>query len=186
MTKPILLKAGLLTAGLLAALSLAGCKKAGIDEKNASPEEVAKKVGASEVRPQPGRWEVAITMDAMDMPNLPEQARAAMRQSAKRTQTAASCLTPEQAAKPDARFFQQTAKGCTYDHFTMSGGKIDARMICKGEAHNQVMTMTGSYTPTSYDLKVAADGAMAPGQPMSMRMSMKARRVGECTGKEDG
>ena len=45
------------------------------------------------------------------------------------------CLTPEQAKRPQGKFFnEQAANNCRYDHFTMGGGKIDAAMRCNCEA----------------------------------------------------
>jgi hypothetical protein len=170
---------------LLAVLALGACKKDTVVAKNESAESVAKKIAASDLKPQPGRWESTTKLDKMDMPNMPPQAKAMMDKQMHVTQTFASCLTPEQVNQPNGAFFQKGAENCKYDHFVMAAGTIDARMTCRERGRSMTVTMQGSYTPTDYTMHVTTQGEMQPGMPMSMEMSVAARRVGECTGKEE-
>ena len=79
------------------------------------------------------------------------------------------------------------SNGCRYDHFTMSGGKIDAAMKCTGNGATRTMTMQGNYSPDHYHMAIASTGSGAgPAGGMSMKMEMDAKRTGACTGKEDG
>lgn len=176
--------AAFVTAATLAALSLSACKKEGVVAKDESVESVAKKVDASGIKPQPGRWESSVKIAKMDLPGLPPQAKDAMSKQMGQTQTFASCLTPEQANKPDAGFFQAGAKDCKYDTFTMAGGKIDAAMTCDRGGQKLKMTMAGTYSETSYDIQVKSEGEVQPGMPMSMEMSIASHRAGECNGTE--
>ena len=176
--------AALVTAATLAALSLSACKKEGVVAKDESVESVAKKVDESGIKPQPGRWESSVKIGKMDLPGLPPQAKEAMGKQMGATQTFASCLTPEQAAKPDAGFFQAGAKDCKYDSFVMAGGKIDAAMTCDRGGQTLKMTMAGTYSETSYDIEVKSQGEVQPGMPMSMEMSIASHRAGECNGTE--
>lgn len=170
---------------LVALLALAACDSGPkIDAKNATPEEVQKQVAQSDVRPRAGRWEQSVKFESLDMPNMPPEAKAEMAKAMATTHTGHTCLTPEQAAKPDASFFQQAAKNCTYDHFTMGGGRIDAKMTCTEGPQQQVSTMKGTYGPENYDMMVEMQMPMM-GQPMKTRLSLKMKRVGECTGKEE-
>jgi hypothetical protein len=170
---------------LVAVLALAACKKEGVVAKDESPASVAKKVAASDLKPQPGRWESTMKFEKLEMPGMPEQAREAIGRQMGVTQTFASCLTPEQAAKPDAGFFQKSASDCVYDRFVMAGGKLDAAMTCKRDGRKMTMTMNGSYGDTSYDITVNSEGEMQPGMPMSMAMSIASHRVGACNGSEE-
>jgi hypothetical protein len=174
-----------LSFALVAALAAAGCSKPAVEAENESVAEVAKKVDDSaQIRLSPGRWEATMKLESMEMPGMDDQARAAIENQAGMAQTFASCLTPEQAAAPSADFFRKAAEGCTYDHFTMTGGKVDAQMSClpgKGPAR---MTMQGTYAPEQYDMAIQTDGEMQPGMAMKMAMSVSARRTGPCTGKE--
>ena len=176
--------ATLVAATALAALSLSACKKEGVVAKDESVESVAKKVDESGIKPQPGRWESSVKIARMDIPGLPPQAKEAMGKQMGSTQTFATCLTPEQANKPDAGFFQAGAKDCKYDTFTMAGGKIDAAMICDRGGQKLKMTMAGTYSETSYDIQVKSEGEVQPGMPMLMEMGIASHRAGECNGTE--
>lgn len=175
----------LTTAAAVAALSLAACKKEAVVAKDESVESVAKKVEAANLKPAPGRWEASMKFEKMDIPNMPPQAKEAMNKQMNVSQTFASCLTPEEANKPNGSFFQKGAENCKYEHFVMADGKIDAAMVCK-ERNTQVkMTMAGSYSTDQYDMHVTSQGEMQPGMPMSVSMSISARRTGACNGTEN-
>lgn len=170
---------------LAAAVSLAACQ--GGDEvvaKDESVESVAKKVAASDIKPRPGRWESNVKIDGMDIPGMPPEAKAAMNKQMSAAQTFATCLTPEEAEKPDGGFFQAGAQDCKYDSFVMAGGRIDAVMTCKQQGANLKMTMGGTYSETEYAVKVSSTGEMQPGQTMSMDMAINSRRTGDCNGTE--
>ncbi len=170
----------------LAGFALAACgSEPAVDAKNESVELVAGKVAASGMNPQPGRWQASLKIESMDMPGMPAQAKEAMNKSLSATQSYFTCLTPEDANKPNAEFFQRTAKNCKYDHFTMAGGKIDAEMTCGEGGVSTKMKMLGSYAGDMYDLKVSSQGEMQKGMPMTMTMSIASRRVGECNGTEN-
>ncbi len=168
-----------------ASFAVAACgSKSGVDAKNESPAEVAEKVAASGMTPRPGRWEGTFRVTSLEMPGLPPSAREAMNQAMGTAQHHFTCLTPEQAAKPDARFFQNTAQGCTYERFIMADGKIDAVMNCKPGAGPTKMAMNGTYNADSYDLKITGSGEMAKGMSMNIAMDVTSRHVGECNGTE--
>ena len=161
------MRPGLAITASLALLALAACdSKDSVAAKNESPEAVAQKVAASDVRPRPGRWQGTFKLESMDMPGMPPQAREAMKKSMGTTQTYFTCLTPEQAAKPDASFFQKSAPGCVYEHFTMAGGKLDAEMTCPAGHGPTKMTMAGSY----------GDERLRPQDQRSGRNCKKGRR----------
>ncbi len=170
-----------------ASFSIAACgSKSGVDAKNESPEAVAEKVAASGLTPQPGRWQANLKIESMDMPGLPPGASEAMAKSLATTKTYFTCLTPEQASKPDASFFQKAAAGCTYERFTMADGKIDAVMNCQPGAGPTRMAMTGTYGQDLYDIKINGSGEMAKGMSMKIGIGVTSRRVGDCNGTEEG
>lgn len=171
----------------LGTFALAGCgsQEDTIEAENESAESVAEKVAKSNIRPTPGRWEAKMTIEKLEMPDMPPEMKDMMKKQLGSAQTFSSCLTPEQAAKPNAEFFRGSeSSGCTYDKFEMGGGKIDAAMTCDQNGQTQNMTMNGTYSEESYDINVNVDGAAAPNQSMAMTMAISARRVGECNGKE--
>lgn len=173
-------------ASLIMVLALGGCDDGkAVDAKNESPQGVAKKVADAGIRLEPGHWESTMQFVRMDIKGMPPEAQQAMQQMMGKGRSFASCLTREEAEKPEGKFFGQQENDCRYDSFTMGGGKIDAKMTCKNEGHDTVMTMAGTYSPRSYDMQVSMTGKAPNGQQMDMGMALTSKRTGECTGKED-
>ena len=171
---------------LCLAVPLGSCgSKPAVDEKNASVEEVAQKVreaSKDEGFVRPGKWQSTVKIDKMDMPGMPPEVQTQMKGMMAQAHTSESCLTPEEAKQPKANFFSGN-ENCRYDHFKMGGGRIDAEMHCDQGGTTQVMQMAGTYSPDSYRMHMTSKGGAA-GQSMSMEMSVDAKRIGECTGKE--
>jgi hypothetical protein len=174
-----------LFCGLAAIALLASCgREPSVEATNESPEAVAGKVAASGLLPQPGRWQANLRLESFDIPGMPASAKQEMGKALGGSQSYFSCLTAEQAVKPDADFFQKAAPGCTYEKFIMADGKIDAVMACPGGAGPTRMAMTGTYGADLYDIKITGSGEMAKGMPMNIVMGVTSRRVGECNGTE--
>lgn len=172
---------------IAAALPLAACGSSdSVDARNESPAAVADKVAASGMMPRPGRWQGDFRVEKLEIPGMPAQAADQVNKSMGMDRSYFTCLTPQQAAKPDARFFQKAAEGCVYDHFTMADGKIDAVMNCRPGAGPTRMTMNGTYNEDTYNLKINGSGEIAKGMAMNISMAVTSRRVGECNGTEEG
>lgn len=171
---------------IAAGLLVSGCGSSEeIDAKGDTPGQVAEKVAAAGMTPRPGRWQGTFRVEKVGIPGLPPQAADQMNKQMGMERSYFSCLTPEHAAKPDARFFQKAAEGCVYDRFTMADGKIDAVMTCKPGAGPTRMAMNGTYGADTYDLKITGSGELAKNMPMSIAMAVTSRRVGECDGTEE-
>ena len=184
----------------LAVLALAACggktdggSTAAVSVTNASQQEVAEKVaaaagGENAMMVEPGRWEGVVKIEEMDIPGLPPQARDQMKAQMGRENSFVSCVTEED-VKAKRAFFTGDArdKSCTYDHFAMAGGKIDAAMKCdRGGDGAMLMTMNGRYAPQSYSMAITSQGqGEGPMAKMSMKMSVSAKRVGACKGSSD-
>jgi hypothetical protein len=174
------------------ALPLAACNKGPeINEKNASVAEVAQKVreaAGTQSMIDPGRWETKVNLLDVDIPGMPPQMATQMKQTMSKMQehNFASCLTEEDVRRPKEDFFAGNSKDCRYDHFTMSGGKIDAALRCEGKREGGAMTMTinGSYSRDSYEATMAMDVAGGREGGMKMRSHSESHRVGQCKGDE--
>jgi hypothetical protein len=169
-------------------LPLAACgSKPAVDEKNASVEEVANKVAEvskAEGTIRPGKWQSTMTIEQMDMPGMPPEAREQMKSMLANSRVTETCVTPEEAKQPNPKMFAGNDQ-CRYDHFTMGKGKIDAEMHCEQQGVSQRMTMAGSYRPEAYSMHMTSRSEGGPaGAAMSMKMRVEAKRVGDCTGKE--
>lgn len=177
------------------ALPLAACgSKTEVNEKNASVAEVAQAVresaAASDMYLHAGEWHVTSMIEDMSIPGMPAAAQAQMKKSMMQSPNFdfRYCLTEDEAKKPGGKFFTGNQnKNCRYDHFTMGGGKIDAALRCDQTDTGQTMamTMTGTYSPESYEnrLTMKIEGGHENG--MTMKMRAKAERVGACSEKEN-
>ncbi len=171
---------------LSTALTLAGCGSGKtVTASNESVSDVAKKVADAGLKFTPGRWDSTMKFVKLEMDGMPPEAKAMMSKVMGKDRTYSSCLTKEEAEKPDAKFFGQADERCKYDSFAMGGGKIDAKMTCKAQQGSQTMTMQGNYTPETYQMTMAINGQGPGGKAMSMQMEVSAKHTGECTGKED-
>ena len=173
------------------ALPIAACNsEPEVSAKNATAEEVAEKVadaGDTGTFVRPGKWESKVTFEEFNMPGAPPGAQSMLQSMNERAESHQTCLTPEQAKRPKEDFFAGADKKCRYEHFNMGGGKIDAVMKCTEQGMGQTMTMTGSYGPDEYRMKMAmtTEGMPGPTSGMNMKMRVDAKRVGECDGTEN-
>jgi hypothetical protein len=174
------------------ALPLAACNKGPqINEKNASVDEVAQKVreaSASQTLIDPGRWETKVSVLDIDAPGMPPQMAAQMKKVIGKMQehSFSSCLTEEDVKRPKEDFFAGNNKDCRYDHFTMSGGKIDAALRCEGKPEGgMTMAINGSYANDRYEATMAMDVAGGREGEMKIKSHSESHRVGQCRGDED-
>ena len=158
-----------------------------VNERNASVAEVANAVRESGVANESfiraGQWRVTGKMEDMEIPGLPPAARAQMQQmTASSDMSFEYCLTPEEAKKPQGKFFTgKEADNCRYERFHMGDGKFDAVMHCTEQgARKTTMAMTGTYSPEAYETRVTMDVDGGPQGKATMKMRSQARRVGEC------
>ena len=173
-------------------LALGACNKGpDINVKNASAGEVAQKVreaAADQAFVEPGKWETKVGLLDVDIPGMPAQMAAQMKQSMAKMQenSFTSCLTEEEVKRPKEDFFAGSNKDCRYDHFTMSGGKIDAALRCEGKPEGGAMNMTinGTYSRDSYEATMAMDVSGGREGGMKMRSHSESHRVGQCTAAE--
>ena len=181
---------------LACTVALAGCNKGpDISVKNASIGEVAEKVRAAAGDSDlisPGRWETKVTLIDVDMPGMPPHFADRMKQTMAKVQAGAitTCMTEADIKKPKEDFFAGRSKNCRYDHFTMSGGKIDAQMTCSAGEQNGTMSMAmnGTYSSDEYEATMEMTTAAQPGSRMGgmkMKSHTESHRVGECKGDED-
>ena len=171
--------------------ALAGCNKGpDVNVKNASVGEVAEKVreaAGSDTLIQPGKWQTKITVLDIDVPGMPPQAAQQMKQTMGKMQENRydTCLTEADVKRPKEDFFAGKNNDCRYDHFTMSGGKIDAALRCEAKPTGTMnMTINGTYSRTSYEATMALDVSGGREGGMKMRSHSESRRIGQCTGDE--
>lgn len=181
---------------VLIALALAGCggqstkdsaaKTGEINVTNASVAEVQAQTRAAgaAMRFDPGQWRTTIEVLEADIPGLPPQMAGAMKKQMLQKSTVSSCMTPEQAAKPNEDLFAGKAGNCRFDRFTMKDGTVDAAMTCAGDASGAgaaKILMTGTFDKTHFQMenRIEATGPDAR-QAMKMRSRVTGERTGAC------
>lgn len=156
-----------------------------VEASNAKPSEVAARMADADVKITPGAWETTIRTAEFSVEGMPPEManmmKANMATAANRTSR--SCLTPEQAAKPDGEFFGQGDKDCKYKDFSMGGGKISGTLVCTAEEGTNTTTLNGTYTSDSYSMDLSMKGNMG-GKAMTMHMIANSHRVGDCTAQD--
>jgi hypothetical protein len=171
---------------------LAACSgEPSVDMQNDSVEQVAAEVGkaaGTEQYIRHGQWRTEVTVEDIDFPGMPARAQAQMKTvfTQQHNITVDSCVSPEQAKRPDGGFFTgKDSKNCRYDSFTMSGGKIDAVMRCRGEgATEMTLKIAGTYTPDSSSTRSEMTVSSREGG-MTIKSLVEGRRIGDCEAKKN-
>lgn len=167
--------------GLALVLLAAACSK-GTDrdaDGKLSHTEVAAE--ARKLRLDPGQWETTTRIDAIAVPGV----SADMMKAATATPTTtANCITPAQAASPDANLLSGTADAnCTYQRFSMADARIDAAMTCDppGVPGTMAMTLAGSYAPTRFSMRMDMKSEGTGPAAVTMKATVEGRRIGACS-----
>ncbi len=117
----------------------------------------------------PGLWETTSRMTVVDMPGMPPQALAMMKQP----RTVRHCVTPAEAATGPGAAMKSSE--CKIDKYAMGAGTYDMVMTCKGMR----MQGHGTFTATSYSGRSEITGAGPQGQ-MHMVSEGTGKLVGPC------
>ena len=130
---------------------------------------------------EPGQWEATNEILSASAPGLP---KGALDQMVGQKTTVSNCVTPEQAEKPSANFLAaQKNSDCTYQDFSMEGGRVTGTMTCKGAnmPGKMVMKMDGRYDPKSYDLDMEMNASdLGEGMSMALKAKTTGKWVGAC------
>ena len=170
--------------GALAVSALAGCGGTKTPDAAASSEGAAANgKAAMAAKPRAGHWDVKLKMTDFQVPGMPDSIRQSVAKQMDQVGAVGTCLTPEEAARNDGKFFGPRNRNCTYQDFSMANGQVAAKMTCTDRGMKQTVTMKGSYGADAYDLTLASKGDIN-GQPMTMAMHVTGHRTGDCTGAE--
>jgi hypothetical protein len=173
----------ILAVGLAA---LAACNKGPeVHERNASLGQVvnaAQEAGASSgMTMRPGQWELKTTIDEMTSPGVPAAAQARMKAMMGQGRTTTMCMTPEDVKRPGGKVLTgQETPNCTFDHYDLAGGKLDAAMRCNFKGISTNTSINGTFSPDSFINHVTSQ-TTGLGGDRTMKMTMEGRRVGECS-----
>ncbi len=122
----------------------------------------------------PGQWEIAVTINSMDMPGAPPAIANMMKG---KTTKVKHCITPEEAARGPQELLKSD-KSCTFTRYSMTGGALSSEMVCKQGGGMMTATTTGSFTPDSFT--ATGRTVSTGGMPMTMTSTSVGQRVGDC------
>ena len=163
--------------GLLVLLLLSGCG-AREGSRNQTADDVANQLAGVAI--EPGLWESTGEVVSVSAPDLPLQVQ---RRMVGPRPSSRACITPAQAARPDANFIAARAGSrCSYRDFSMQGGRIGGAMTCPepGLPRPTNATMQGRYGPRDYALDMRMEMAMPDGATMILEIRGRGRRIGAC------
>ena len=123
---------------------------------------------------QPGMWEMAATVNTVDMPSAPPMV-ARMMQG--RTTRIRHCITLEETSRGPQEMLK-TSKACTFTRYSLAGGRLSSEMVCRQGGGTMTATTSGTYTPTSF----SATGRSVNTGPATMTMTTTStgHRIGDC------
>jgi hypothetical protein len=167
---------------LAAALSLAGCSGGGNADADGDGKvtlgEAAKQAKDEGLKPQPGLYKTTVTMTELKIPGLPPEMEG---HGAGLTNTVEDCLTAEEVGKGFEDMVRQGQNGdCAYESFALSGGKLDAVMVCKADGRETRTSMTGTASATGADLTATTQMSFDGAGKGTMTATVKHERIGEC------
>ena len=173
-------RSALLIISTFALAACGGGEKAGDGAANDSAAVGSSEAASSEMKLEPGQWEVTVETLGMEAPGMPPEAAAAM---GGQKVTASNCLTAQEAERPSADLFTgQEKSNCTSNGFSTAGGRIKGSMTCTGGDDmpgTATIEMSGTYGPQSYDISQTMT-SRSEGAEVRIKSRMTGRRVGEC------
>lgn len=168
----------------LAALALGGCGKSASDEKSAAggAENALEKAAEVAFQMQPGKYRTSVAVQKVEIPGMPANIAAQMKEMMSKNATSESCITPDRAAKGVEVMKEQMAKGqCSFDKFEAKGGTVDASFSCKsGDQMTVKATSKGTYTPTGSVIQATGDMTGPGGKTIHIEHTITTERIGDC------
>ncbi len=123
---------------------------------------------------QPGKWEIAVTVNSMEMPGLPAGIAKMM---VGKTTRIKHCITPADAARGPQDLLK-AGKACTFSKYSLVGGKMNSEFTCTSGGQVTTTVSSGRFAPTEF---TATGRAVATGStPMTMTSTSVGRRIGDC------
>lgn len=161
-----------------AAALLGGCSGADEADGTATVKEAVKEAKAQGILPEPGLYRATITMTGIDVPGMPAEMEG---HGAGMVTTTEDCLTQEEVDKGFEELMKQGQNGeCTYESFSLEGGKMDGVMVCKTPEGAARMTMTGTASPTASEFTASTKMNFEGVGEATMNFTAKHERIGDC------
>lgn len=132
---------------------------------------------------QAGEWTMTSEIIEIELPGMPEEMVAQMREGANEQGPNINCLSEEDVANPVEGMFANSEMGddCDFGDSAFEGGVINVNATCQGAEGQGIATLSvqGIYTATTMAAELSVN---VEGGPSEMRMAstLSAERTGEC------
>lgn len=165
---------------------LAACSEGGADTDGdgtiTQDEVAAEKASGDTINMRAGQWEHTVQFTELDMPGVPENMQGMVKQQMGSGITTTSCMTEEEANRPDADFFGGEGNDdCTYEEFDRSGNKLTLRMTCDaGDGGTAKVAMDGEFNAESFTLTMDNRISGTQAGDINMKGTVSGKRIGDC------
>jgi len=149
---------------------------------NAASNQVESQTAATDGTLQQGNYQYDSRTIELTIPGKPADYGAkqiAMEKSGEIITRLTHCISRAEALDPRL-IFSLGDKACHYTHYSMTGGNIDAQMVCKHGPVTESRTISGTYTPTSLSTDVSINVTGGPESGEVNRSHVDVKRVGDC------
>jgi len=168
---------------LLAACSDGGADADG-DGEITGDEVAAEAASGGEVKLRAGKWENTIEFTEFDVPGMPAGMKDMLAEQMGSAITSTSCITQEEADKPNAGFFGgEKNDNCTYEEFDRTGSKMTLRMTCATDNGGTAkVAMDGEFAEESFSLTMDNTVTGTQAGEVTMKGTVTGKRIGDCPG----
>lgn len=166
-------------------LALAACggeQPAGDEGGDISMADAAERMADNAVKPMAGEYRLTVEVLEVNIPGAPANIADMMRQQMA-AQPSQYCLTQEQVDKGFEEMARQGQESgdCSFNRFEVSGGSIDAEMVCNAAGQGTMtMTISGEGTPTRSVMETNMQGNMGEMGDMTIKARATHERIGDC------
>lgn len=132
---------------------------------------------------KPGQWDMAVSMDMPDMPQLSADQMAQMKQLGIKMPTAGEpmhvqqCITPAQASMKEPINASRGKDGCVVKNYKHSGNTASGDMVCSGDIKGTGKFEMTLNSNTSYSSKWSMKGVAAGGHPFNQSSESSGKWV---------
>ena len=136
------------------------------------------------VKREAGNWKTEVKLVKFEVPGMPDEMKAGMKQMVEGASGMDQCFTQEQVDKEDIA--AELAKGpgnggeCTWSKKDVAGGKIDVAGTCTANGQTVEMAMNGTMEAKKSDVTITTKGKIPTGGDMEMVMQMTSTHTGPC------
>jgi hypothetical protein len=137
------------------------------------------------VKREAGNWKTEVKLVKFEVPGMPEEMKAGMKQMVEGASGMDQCFTQEQVDKEDiAAELAKEGSGnggeCKWSKKDVAGGKIDVAGTCTANGQTMDMAMAGTMEAKKSDVTITTKGKIPTGGDMEMVMQVVSTHTGPC------